>query len=271
MEEFHETCFVHRELKPDNIVVGIGPEADKLFLIDLELAGRYCTPDTHEHIPYRTNISFVGNPIFASNNKLLATKVSRRDDLYSIGLMLVYFMRGTLPWSRLPVRPGKRRRPKSLFDAIRDSKLRCSSEELTRGLPLPVRNSMTYAEGLSFEARPDYEGMRQLFQQFSAHMGKRDVFPAKALLFYSCFQHLLKVIQHYDSNVQPSRLLQLPKPKIHEVWCSLLSSKRKHGRQMAPAVPSWFRAACIATLTYACFALPCTLRADILRSHSHHM
>ena len=191
MEEFHETCFLHRELKPDNIVVGIGPEADKLFLIDLELAAKYCNPHTHEHIPYSDNVSFIGNPIFASKNKLLGIKVSRRDDLYSVGLMLVYFLRGGLPWSSMTGRQG---RQGSLFNAIRGLKLQCSSELLTKGLPLPVRHLITHAEGLPFGSRPDYEGMRQLFQQFSAFMGKGGVLPAQVLLCYSSLQHLLDML-----------------------------------------------------------------------------
>lgn len=159
--------------------MGIGPEADKLFLIDLELAAKYCDPHTHEHIPFSTYVSFVGNPIYASKNKILGNKVSRRDDLYSIGL--VYFLRGALPWSSLTGRPGRRG---SLFEAVKALKMKCSTESLTKGLPIPVRSLLTHAEGLPFETRPDYEGMRQLFLQFNARMGNGDVFPATALLYY---------------------------------------------------------------------------------------
>ena len=166
VESFHDTGFIHRELKPDNIVVGSGSEADKLFLIDLELAAKYWNSQTHEHMPYSANISFVGNPIFASNNKVLGKKVSRRDDLYSIGLMLVYFLRGSLPWTHISVRRG------SLIDNIKKVKLQYSVEELTSGLPHPVMSLLGHALAVPFEGRPDYAGMRQLFQQWSAQLGK---------------------------------------------------------------------------------------------------
>ena len=166
MESFHNTGFIHREIKPDNIVVGIGPEADKIFLIDLELAAKYRDCQTHKHMSYSTNVSFVGNPIFASNNKILGKKVSRRDDLYSIGLMLVYFLRGSLPWSHVLGRQG------SLRDNIKQVKLLCIIEMLTSGLPSPVMSLLGHSLALPFEARPDYEGMRQLFQQWNAQLGE---------------------------------------------------------------------------------------------------
>ena len=156
---------MHREIKPDNIVVGKGQEADELFLIDLELAAKYRNSQTHEHISYSTNVSFAGNPIFASNNKLLGKTVSRRDDLYSIGHMLIYFLRGSLPWSHVLRRRG------SLFDNIKQVKLLCIIEVLTSGLPHPVMSLLGHSLALPFEARPDYEGMRQLFQQWGAQLG----------------------------------------------------------------------------------------------------
>ena len=167
VEAFHETCFIHRELKPDNIVIGNDSEADQLFLIDLELAAKYCSPQTHEHVAFSQYVCFIGNPIFASNNKVQGWRISRRDDLYSIALMLIYFMRACLPWS--DIRPGWGR---SLIQAIKDAKLQYSIELLTKGLPFPVRRLMEHSAGLPFEARPDYEGMRQMFQQWSIHFGE---------------------------------------------------------------------------------------------------
>ena len=111
-QDFHDTGIMHREIQPDNIVTGVHAEADKLFLIDSELAAKCRNSQTHERILYLANVSSAGNPIFASNDQLLGKTVSRRDDLYSIGLMLVCFLPGSLPRSHVFGRRG------SLFDNI---------------------------------------------------------------------------------------------------------------------------------------------------------
>ena len=165
VERFHDCCFVHTELKPDNILTGLGSEAGKLFLVDLELVRRYCDPNTLEHVQYGENCSSGGNPIFASNHKLQCEKLSRRDDLASIALMLVYFLRGTLPWST--PRNGKR-----WLQEIKALKLSCSPKELCDGLPVPILSLMGHANALPFEAKPDYEGMRDLFRRCLHMHGK---------------------------------------------------------------------------------------------------
>ncbi|KAA6423390.1 MAG: Col-0 casein kinase I [Trebouxia sp. A1-2] len=172
-ERFHECCFVHGELKPDNVLMGLGSEADKLFLIDLALSRKYKNPNTHEHVPYRENVSVVGNPIFASNDKLTGTQLSRRDDLASISLMLVYFLKGSLPWSDIFMSIG-RNSARHWFQRVKDCKLRSSPERLCDGLPKPILNLMTHASSLPFAAKPDYETMRQIFQDCFCQQGLSD-------------------------------------------------------------------------------------------------
>ena len=173
-ERFHKCSFVHRELKPDNVLMGLGSEADKLFLIDLALSRKYKDPNTHEHIPYRENVSFVGNPIFTSNNKLTCTALSRRDDLASISLMLVYFLRGSLPWSDVSMSFG-RRCINHWIQRVKECKLRSSPEGLCDGLPNPILNLMNHASSLPFAAKPDYESMRQMFQDCFCQQGECSV------------------------------------------------------------------------------------------------
>ena len=169
-EHFHECTFVHRELKPDNVVMGDSSEKDKLFLIDLALCRRYKDPNTHEHVPYREYVSFVGNPISASNNKLTGTALSRRDDLASISLMLVYFLKGSLPWSDISMSWG--RSIDHWIKRVKDCKLRCSPERLCHGLPKPVLDLMNHAPPLPFAAKPDYKTMRHMFQDCFLQQGE---------------------------------------------------------------------------------------------------
>jgi serine/threonine protein kinase len=98
IEFLHNNHFIHRDMKPDNFLSGIGKKQHVINLIDFGLAKRFRDPKTGEHIPYRDNKSLTGTARYASVNTHLGIEQARRDDLESIGFILVYFLKGTLPW-----------------------------------------------------------------------------------------------------------------------------------------------------------------------------
>jgi serine/threonine protein kinase len=130
LEIIHTKCYVHRDIKPDNFLMGIGSHRHMVYVIDFGLAKLYRDPRTHRHIPYREGKNLTGTARYASINTHLGVEQSRRDDLESLGFVLMYFLRGSLPWQGLKANTKKQK-----YDRILEKKNTVSIEMLTRGFP----------------------------------------------------------------------------------------------------------------------------------------
>ena len=100
IEFIHNKSYIHRDVKPDNFVMGQGKNSHKLYMIDFGLAKRYVQRDG-SHIPYKDNKNLTGTARYASLNTHLGIEQGRRDDIEGIGHVLLYFVRGNLPWQNL--------------------------------------------------------------------------------------------------------------------------------------------------------------------------
>jgi serine/threonine protein kinase len=94
----HKKKFVHRDIKPDNFLMGLYGNTPTLHVIDMGLSKRYINQNTKVHIPHRTDKSLTGTSRYASLNAHLGHELSRRDDLEAIGYVLIYLYTGSLPW-----------------------------------------------------------------------------------------------------------------------------------------------------------------------------
>ena len=110
VELMHSRHLIHRDIKPANFVTDGGRgNGNFIYCIDFGLSKRYRHPRTLQHIPQREGRSLTGTPRYASINNHLGVEQSRRDDLESIGYVLVYFLKGGLPWQGLKAKSATKK------------------------------------------------------------------------------------------------------------------------------------------------------------------
>lgn len=160
IEYFHAHYFLHRDVKPDNFLIGGDKSKELIYVIDYGLAKKYYNQLTLEHIPYRDNKSLTGTARYASLNTHRGIEQSRRDDLEGIGYVLMYFLRGSLPWQGLKASTQKKR-----YQAIRNVKAGTSIENLCKNFPPEFSAYITYCRNLQFCDTPDYPYLRKLFRE----------------------------------------------------------------------------------------------------------
>lgn len=155
----HSKSYIHRDIKPDNFLMGIGRHCNKVFIIDFGLSKRYCDTKTNRHIPFRQGKSLTGTARYASINAHLGMEQSRRDDLESLGYVLMYFVRSSLPWQGL--RATTRRQK---YEKITERKMSTSVDQLCHGYAGEFVTYLNYCRSLKFDESPDYTYLRQIFR-----------------------------------------------------------------------------------------------------------
>ena len=112
------------------------------------------------HIPYKDGKGLTGTARYVSINTHLGIEQSRRDDIEGLGYILVYFMKGKLPWQGL-----KANNRKEKYEKIKEKKMDISLDILCQGLPDEFKIFIQYARDLKFEDSPDYSYLKKLIKQ----------------------------------------------------------------------------------------------------------
>ncbi|XP_041017039.1 casein kinase 1-like protein 2 [Juglans microcarpa x Juglans regia] len=193
VEFVHSKSFLHRDIKPDNFLMGLGRRANQVYIIDFGLAKKYRDTSTHQHIPYRENKNLTGTARYASMNTHLGIEQSRRDDLESLGYVLMYFLRGSLPWQGLKAGTKKQK-----YEKISEKKVSTSTEALSRGYPTEFASYFHYCRSLRFDDKPDYAYLKRLF---------RDLFIREGFQFDYVFDWTILKYQQSQIATPPNRTL----------------------------------------------------------------
>ncbi|KAJ8433368.1 hypothetical protein Cgig2_020448 [Carnegiea gigantea] len=159
VEYMHSRGFLHRDIKPDNFLMGLGRKANQVYIIDFGLAKKYRDLQTHKHIPYRENKNLTGTARYASVNTHLG-----------VGLKA-----GT---------------KKQKYDKISEKKMLTPIEVLCKNYPSEFTSYFHYCRSLRFEDKPDYSYLKRLFRDLFIREGRARVFRNYEPLIYD-FQNLV--------------------------------------------------------------------------------
>ena len=193
IEYVHSKSFIHRDIKPDNFLMGLGKRANQVNIIDFGLAKKYRDPKTHLHIPYRENKNLTGTARYASINTHVGIEQSRRDDLESLGYVLIYFLRGSLPWQGLKAATKKQK-----YEKISEKKMTTPIEVLCKGFPPEFVTYFQVVRSLRFSDKPDYSYLRKLF---------RDLFIREGYQYDYVFDWTILKYQQTQALTRPSAAL----------------------------------------------------------------
>lgn len=158
LRTIHDKGLVHRDLKPENFLLGL-KKTDKIYIIDFGFCKSYLIDN--KHMPQKHTSNLIGSNTYASINAHDFIELSRRDDLESLGYMLIYFYLGSLEWQQENTNTNER--------------IKYLKGCITEGNKIPpvLEIYMNYVRKLTFEETPDYNNIINRFKRELEIMQKK--------------------------------------------------------------------------------------------------
>ena len=175
IEFIHSRGIVHRDLQPNNFVMGLSEHSKNVFLIDFGCAKKYMKGKSH--IEFLDSQELVGNLRFCSIRNLVGIRQTRRDDLQSLAYILIFFLKGSLPWQKLENEDYWIQRKKSDYHYFGfrqewfTEKYWTDVDELCHDLPPEFNTFLNYCLNLQYSQKPDYAYLRTLMKDVFKRFG----------------------------------------------------------------------------------------------------
>ena len=161
LEWIHSNNIIYRDIKPENFLVGIN-DPNVIYVIDFGLCKKYRSSKTGKHILPKADSKFCGNLKFSSSNTTRGKESSRRDDIISLGYMLIYLIKKGLPWDY--IYKGNNLTNSKYIELVflKDTN---AYGKLFNGLPSEFKEFIQYAENLKFDQDPNYSYLRSILNK----------------------------------------------------------------------------------------------------------
>lgn len=160
IENVHAKNYIHRDIKPQNFLMGLGQDASTVYIIDFGLSKRFRDSLTGQHIQLKEGKKLTGTARFVSIFTHIGLEQSRRDDLEGLAYLMIYLLKGKLPWQDLEAHDKEEK-----YDRIRQAKQEITVDTLCLGLPDEFSEFLKYTRRLKFDENPDYEGVQNRFSR----------------------------------------------------------------------------------------------------------
>ena len=167
LKYIHSKHIIHRDIKPDNFVLGSDEYNAYLYLVDFGLAKKYRSSKTLKQNPYLKKKKLTGTARYASIHAMEEMEQSRRDDLEAVSYVIMYFIRGNLPWQGMRLKSNEDR-----YQKILEKKKEITTEELCFEYPKVFYEFVKYAKGLKYSEEPKYDELKKSFVDWLVNQKK---------------------------------------------------------------------------------------------------
>ena len=169
LELLHSYSFIHRDLKPENIYRGSRgtDKKTKIYLGNFGICKRYRDPISKVHLRYSEYSGINGNLLFCSANANIGIEQSRRDDIESWFYIILFFIKGSLPWEIQAKNEST--------VAVKNLKINTSIETLCEKTPVGFQAIFSYIKMLKYNEKPNYDYLKGVLMNIAGNKIKLEL------------------------------------------------------------------------------------------------